>query len=478
MKKKILYAMLAAILLPFALFTPGRAQENETPSGRVSGDAAIGGDLEKRVSSIRMKGVSLAQFLSVVSSQTGVSFTIADDIADSQVTVFLRKSSLGEVIELLKKTKDLEFRSSGASRIYRVSRSTTPFEAFAPLTRNDIENPLLQRVVAGVRLKEAPLNVFLEVVSAKAKVNFMVVDNAQDIRITTFIDKTTVADILLFLRGKGLSYSRVGDSSTFVIRRLERSTDSFVKAEAAFRDAKYEEAVRLYKKVAEQYPDSEMADYALLKAAVSYDWIAARDNAPAALKEEEKLLRRLIKDYPKSQRLGDAYLYLGQIYSGYGGAKTQVDCGKAIELYGSAIKNTYRDWVKAQAAVRTGQCYEVLGDKAKAAALYETASKDYPDEEIVKSIAQPAKADGAFLYGERMRKGTEAFIAMSYADAVREFEGAVSQDKASSVAWTRLGSAYFMAGNKEAAKKAYKKALELDPGNKNVQQFIESHDLK
>ena len=76
-------------------------------------------------------------------------------------------------------------------------------------------------------------------------------------------------------------------------------------------------------------------------------------------------LNRLIKDYPKSPRLGDAYLYLGQIYSGYGGAKTPVDCAKAIKFYELAVKNTYRGWVKAQAGGRMAQCYELAGNKEK-----------------------------------------------------------------------------------------------------------------
>ena len=108
-----------------------------------------------------------------------------------------------------------------------------------------------------------------------------------------------------------------------------------------------------------------MADYALLKAAINYDWLAAKHNDPSQLKEEEKLLNRLIKDYPKSPRLGDAYLYLGQIYSGYGGAKTPVDCAKAIKFYELAVKNTYRGWVKAQAGGRMAQCYELAGNKEK-----------------------------------------------------------------------------------------------------------------
>jgi TolA-binding protein len=130
-----------------------------------------------------------------------------------------------------------------------------------------------------------------------------------------------------------------------------------------------------------------MADYALLKAAINCDWIAARDNAPLALREEEMFLNRLISAYPKSSRLGDAYLYLGQIYSGYGGARTPVDCVKAVKFYELAIKNTYRDWVKAQAWGRIAQCYERDGDKGKAVGIYREIVEKYPGTAAAKELS-------------------------------------------------------------------------------------------
>jgi len=135
-----------------------------------------------------------------------------------------------------------------------------------------------------------------------------------------------------------------------------------------------------------------MADYALLMVAINYDWIAARDNDPVTLKQEEEILKRLIKEYPKSIRLGDAYLYLGQIYSSHGGVKIKaIDCKKAIDFYNLAIKNTYRDWVKAQAKTRIAQCYEIFGNKEKAADIYEEIVAKYPDTEIAKDVQEMLK---------------------------------------------------------------------------------------
>ncbi len=394
MKLKLLFAMLAAA----ALLAPLSAQENETPNGRITVAAQRGGTkaLEKRVT-VRLKGAKLSQLLGLLSEHTGLSFSLGEDLADLQITVFIRNSPASEIMELLTKSKDLEFRQIGNTDNYQVSRSTVPFAGFPPLTRKDIEDPLLQRVVDGVRLKEAPLTTFLDIVSAKAKVNFVVNSETQYIPITTVITKTTVADILLFLKGKGLSYSRVGNSNTFVIRSAGTSSDDFAKAEKAYKDRKYEEAIALYRKVAETFPDSEMADSALLMTAVNYDWIAARDNDPSAVREEEKFLNRLISGYPKSSRLGDAYLYLGQLYSGNGGVKTPVDCVKAVKYYELAIENTYRDWIKAQAGGRMAQCYELAGNKEKAAALYKEIVEKYPDTAAAKELRGRAGGQDALL---------------------------------------------------------------------------------
>lgn len=386
MKKKILIALMLAVPL-----APASAQENETPNGGAAAGALQGESaLDKRVT-MRFRGVTLGEMLRYLSRETGANFTIGEDLAERRVTVYLSKAKLSEVLELFEKTKDLEFRRAGDGENFLVSENKASFDGFPPLTRKDIEDPLLNKLVT-VKVKSANLANFLDAISEQAKMNFVVTGNAADLLITAEMNQTTIADVLLFLKGKGLAYSRIGDSNTFVIRPFGTPSDTFARAEKAFKNRKYEEAVGLYTELAEKFPDSEMADYALLKAAINYDWIAARDNAPKALKEEEKFLNRLIEDYPKSPRLGDAYLYLGQLYSGYGGVKTPVDCGKAIKFYELAVKNTYRDWVKAQASGRIAQCYELAGNKEKAAAMYKEVVEKYPDTAAAKELR--AKAGG------------------------------------------------------------------------------------
>lgn len=481
MKTKTLFAMLITVMQLPALCAPAFAQENETPNGRLAGGALSGEDrMTKKSLTIRLKGSTFDTLLSLISDKTGFNFTVHDpELAGKKVTIFMRNTSPAEIMELLTKSKDIEFQRLGHGDNFAVLKSTAPFSGFPPLTRKDIEDPLLQRVTGAIRLRNAPLTTFLDIVSAQAKVNFLVAGGAEDIIITTYLTKITVVDVLQFLKTKGLAYSRVGDTNTFVVRSLGAATNKFAEAEKAFDDKDYERTIAIYKEFLDASPDSEMADNALLKMAISYDWIAARDSDASALKEEEKLLNRLIADYPKSARLGDAYLYLGQIYSGYGGVKTAaIDCPKAIKFYDLAIKNSYRDWVKAQAGIRLGQCYELAGDKPKALAAYTEAAIKYPNEEIVKSIRPLIDGQKDLLYEEKLHKGTQAFDALRFSEAAAEFEQLVLMDERNAIAWRRLGSTYFMMGNKEGAKKAYKKTLELNPNDNITKQFMEAQGWK
>ena len=78
------------------------------------------------------------------------------------------------------------------------------------------------------------------------------------------------------------------------------------------------------------------------------------------------------------------------------------------------------------------------------------------------------------LIKEKLRKAAAAFYMQKFNISVKECEEAVLLDDTSAGVWTRLGSSYFMMGDKVKAKAAYLKALELNPNDKVVKQFIES----
>ncbi|MBU2573794.1 MAG: tetratricopeptide repeat protein [Elusimicrobia bacterium] len=409
-------AMFAIFLCGTAAMSPLRAGAAQDPAAKPAvSTAAPENPGFGETFDLRVKGMPLSGFLDVLSQRSRASFSIADpELAERKVTIFIKNVRLDQVLEILQKTKDLEFQRVGNADSFIVRKSTMPPREFPPLTQQDLADPALNRM-ATVQVKNAPLAVFLDAISEQARVNFIITGGIENVRITAFLKRVTIVDILQFLKARGISVSRVAGTDLFIVRRTAGAQDGFSDAEDKFGDKKYEEAVRLYKELADKYPDSEMADYALLMTAINYDWIAARDNDPSVLKLEEETLQRLIQDYPKSTRLGDAYLYLGQIYSGHGGAKGEaIDCKKAMELYNLAIKSTYRDWVKAQAETRIAQCCERGGGKKKALEIYRGIIKKYPGAAITKEVRQLLKGeDPLFETGLNLEKQKEYELAIA-----------------------------------------------------------------
>lgn len=420
-------SLLVLFLSLGAFVPPSDAQEISTPSEKneVRPDRRM---------TLRFRGIELKDLLAYVSKATGLKFRLPPELADRRVTFFSRNVTAEEVMELLNKAKGLEFRREPDGAYSVAPGGRVPFP---PLTGKDLEDPLLQRVVEKVRMKEAPLSTFLEVISSQARVNFVITENAADIKITAELRQTTMADILQFLRSRGFEYSRVAATNTFVLRAAGPDAEAFSAAEAAFNEELYEKAALAYQEIADRNRSSDMADYALLMSAVSYDWQAAKENSIQALNAEEEALRRLIKDYPGSLRLGDAYLYLGQIYSGYGGFRTgAIDCAKALKYYGLAVQNTYRDWVKAQALARTAQCHELAGDSVRAAAVRKEIQAKYPDTPTARELRGPAERDPLLEAGAALERAGDYELALqaykrliakkgAHGDAVREAEARV-----------------------------------------------------
>lgn len=82
------------------------------------------------------------------------------------------------------------------------------------------------------------------------------------------------------------------------------------------------------------------------------------------------------------------------------------------------------------------------------------------------------------LVKEKLRKAAKYFYIQQFGLAVKECEEAVLLDENNAVAWTRLGSAYFMLGDKEKTKKAYLQALKLNPNDTVTRQFMEAQGWK
>jgi TolA-binding protein len=115
-------------------------------------------------------------------------------------------------------------------------------------------------------------------------------------------------------------------------------------------------------------------------AGLCYSWAAKKYGNPEYVRRKKAAFLRVIKEYPKSFRRADAYLYLAQNYSGHTFYPIDpIDCPKAIRLYRKAVKAAKRRWIKAQALGRIGQCYIRMKKLAKALAIWREVARKYPD---------------------------------------------------------------------------------------------------
>ncbi len=87
--------------------------------------------------------------------------------------------------------------------------------------------PLDARIT--VRVKGAPLATFLDTISAQAKVNFIITEGLEQKRITAFLQNVTVREALqVLLEIKGLTYSQIGRSNTYVVNQRSKQAENLI----------------------------------------------------------------------------------------------------------------------------------------------------------------------------------------------------------------------------------------------------------
>ncbi len=98
-----------------------------------------------------------------------------------------------------------------------------------PMYENSENTSPLDRKIGPIRLKEAPLSTFLDVISAQSKVNFIITEGLEKKTVTVFLRKTTVREALeLLLRVKGLTYQRIGKSNTYVVQKRSANAPNLI----------------------------------------------------------------------------------------------------------------------------------------------------------------------------------------------------------------------------------------------------------
>ncbi|HAH32934.1 MAG TPA: hypothetical protein DCL44_11545 [Elusimicrobia bacterium] len=94
------------------------------------------------------------------------------------------------------------------------------------------------------------------------------------------------------------------------------------------------------------------------------------------------------------------------------------------------------------------------------------------------SVRRDEVMSRAALVKEKLRKAARYFYIQRFDLAVTQCEEAVLLDEENAVAWTRLGSVYFMMGDKGKAKNAYQKALKLNPNDSMTKRFMDTQGWK
>jgi tetratricopeptide (TPR) repeat protein len=75
---------------------------------------------------------------------------------------------------------------------------------------------------------------------------------------------------------------------------------------------------------------------------------------------------------------------------------------------------------------------------------------------------------------QKLKRSSNYFYIRQYDIVVRELEEIILIDDTQYIVWARLGSAYYMLGDREKARKSYLKAIEINPNDKATLQFLKS----
>lgn len=79
---------------------------------------------------------------------------------------------------------------------------------------------------------------------------------------------------------------------------------------------------------------------------------------------------------------------------------------------------------------------------------------------------------------EKLKKAAKGFYIQQFDMASKECEEVVLVDETNTMGWTRLGSAYYMMGDKEKARQAYEKVMQLNPADEITRQFMDAQGWK
>lgn len=224
------------------------------------------------------------------------------------------------------------------------------------------------------------------------------------------------------------------------------------------RDAKLEEsrgwirdAVLLYQEIEQNHPKFRRMPEVLYALGRAF-WEVE------SYKKALPVYRRIIKQFPKSQYVADAWLAFGEYYFELA-PKDQRDVKKALNAYVDAAK--YEDSpIFGYAVYKQGWChynlsaYKTAADKFKEVVLYSDLNSDILGKKKIQ-LAKEARSDfvGAFShYGDPRR-------------AKSEFEGLSNEKEQTKKMLEKLANIYYDDGKDRNAIVVYRELMALDKSN-------------
>ena len=117
--------------------------------------------------------------------------------------------------------------------------------------------------------------------------------------------------------------------------------------------------------------------------------------------------------------------------------------------------------------------HAALGENPRGDALFEELLYNLGDL-TRNSVRRDEIMPKAALLKEKLKKAAKGFYIQQFDMAAKECEEVVLLDETNPMGWTRLGSAYYMMGDKVKARKAYEKVMELTPSDTVTRQFMDA----
>jgi len=110
---------------------------------------------------------------------------------------------------------------------------------------------------------------------------------------------------------------------------------------------------------------------------------------------------------------------------------------------------------------------ELAPDDRNLQQIFELMGKEYPD-----AAAQEKSIPGMTLVQRKLQQALENIYDGKYVQAIAECNTVLELEEDNVIALMRLGSAYWAMGDAAKAKSNWRKALEYDPDNSQILEFL------